>query len=132
MNTVLTFIVENPSYAIIIALVLIIAVREIGIKNIFGILGAIRGQQKQIPPVIKDNHLEVMQELHKQNQILFEQNAKFATNHAMHEIPDIKKSVDRMEGKLDKLFERMDEHGNRLTAIETAQKVEDKIKKEQK
>ncbi len=132
MEKILNFIIVNPSYAIIIALVLIIAIREIGIKNIFGILGAIRGTTKQIPPVIKDNHLEVMQELHKQNQILFEQNKVFSTNHSMHEIPDIKKSVDRMELKLDRLFERMDEHGNRLTELETINRVEGKANKEKK
>lgn len=95
---ILDFIIKEPSWTIIILLVCYTIVREIGIKNI---LGLIRGTQKEKYPKLEDGHLEIMKELHKQNQILANQNEKFATNHALHEIPDIKKSVDRIEKTLE-------------------------------
>lgn len=121
MEKILNFIITQPSWAIIILLVCYTIVREIGIKNI---LSLIRGTQKEKYPKLETGQLEIMQELHNQNKILAQQNEKFATNHALHEIPDIKKSVDRMEIKIDKVVEKLDEYGNRLTILETINKVE--------
>lgn len=101
MEKILNFILTEPSWTIIIILVILLFVKDFGIKNIFRLLGIIRGIQKEKGVETSDNHLELMQELHKQNQILAKQNETFATNHSMHEIPDIKKSVDRIEKTLD-------------------------------
>lgn len=97
MKEVVNFIIEQPSWAIIILLVCFTIVREIGIKNI---LALIRGTQKEKYPKLENYHIEIMSEIHKQNLILAQQNEKFATNHALHEIPDIKSSVDRIEKTL--------------------------------
>lgn len=102
MEKIIDFIIKEPAWAIIILLVIIVAVREIGIKNI---LGLIRGTQKEKYPLLQSGHLEIMQELHKQNIILAEQNKTFATNHSMHEIPDIKESVGRIEKTLEGVVE---------------------------
>ncbi len=120
MQKILDFIITQPSWAIIILLVIGVVIREIGIKNI---LGLIRGTQKEKYPKLENNHLEIMQELHKQNIILAKQNETFATNHSMHEIPDIKKSVDRMEKTLDNVVEVQ-----RLQGIDIATLKERSIK----
>lgn len=121
MEKVLNFIIEKPSYAIIILLVIIIAIREIGIKNI---LGVIRGTQKEKYPKLEGAHVEIMQELHKQNQILSEQNKKFATNHSMHEIPDIKADVGDIKKTLDKVVDIQRTQGVDIaTLLERTKKI---------
>lgn len=102
MEKIIDFVIKEPAWAIIILLVIIVAVREIGIKNI---LGLIRGTQKEKYPLLESGQLEIMQELHKQNVILAEQNKTFAINHSMHEIPDIKESVGRIEKTLEGVVE---------------------------
>lgn len=102
MKEIITFIITNPAYAIIIALVIIIAIREIGIKNI---LGLIRGTQKEKYPKLEMGQIEIMKELHKQNQVLAQQNQTFLENHSLHEIPHILGSVDRIEKTLDSVVE---------------------------
>ncbi|MCK9370998.1 hypothetical protein M0R04_13895 [Candidatus Dojkabacteria bacterium] len=97
MDKILDFIINNPAYAVILSLSIILFVREFGVKNILSI---IRGSQKRKNIETTDNHLEVMKELHEQNKVLAEQNRVFLTNHSMHEIPDILKSVDRIEAKV--------------------------------
>ena len=102
MQKIFDFIITEPSWAIIILLVLIIAIREIGIKNL---LSLIRGTQKEKYPKLETGHLEIMQELHKQNLVLAQQNEKFATNHALHEIPDIKVDVTEIKKTLTTVVE---------------------------
>lgn len=94
------FITTEPALTVIILLVIYIVIREIGIKNIFSILGAIRGTQKEKYPEIKDDHMKLLAEFTTINKTLAAQNEKFATNHALHEIPDIKRDVTEIKGEL--------------------------------
>ncbi len=105
MEKVLTFIIENPAWAIIILLVIYLFLREFGVKNIFKVVTTIRGTQEKKYPELEKSHLEIMQELHKQNITLAEQNRKFATNHALHEIPDIKADVGEIKKTLSTVVE---------------------------
>jgi hypothetical protein len=102
---ILDFIIKNPTYAIILILVILLFIKDIGIKNIFIALKLIRGTQNEKYPALKDDHIEIMQELHNQNKVLAQQNEKFATNHMMHEIPDIKKDVTDIKKALNGVVE---------------------------
>lgn len=117
MDNILNFILTQPSWTIIIILVVLLFVKDIGIKNIFRVLGLIRGIQKDKGVEVSDNHLELMSELHKQNQILAQQNEKFATNHALHEIPDIRASVGRIEKTLEGVVEIQTQQGKDIAVL---------------
>lgn len=117
MEKIIDFITNNPSYAIILLLILYIILEKFGVVNIMKL---IRGTQEEKYPKLEKSHIEIIEEIHKQNLILSQQNEKFATNHSMHEIPDIKKSVDRIEKTLDGVVEIQREQGldiSRLKAL---------------
>lgn len=111
MEKLIDFITNNPSYAIIILLVLYIILEKLGIVNVMNI---IRGTQIKKYPELKNEHLEIMEELHKQNKVLSAQNEKFATNHSMHEIPDIKVNVEKINDKLDRFLDVQIDQGKEI------------------
>lgn len=99
---------SSPWTAMVLALVIIIQL--LGGKRI---LKRIRGTQAEKYPELAEMFL-TMKALEGQNKTLLE-------NHFKHEIPDLVRTVDRIEEKVDTI---KDDHGNRLTRLETLIKLD--------
>jgi len=120
MKEIITFITTQPSWTIIILLVLYIILEKFGIINVMNL---IRGTQNKKYPKLEHEHIEIMQVLHDQNKMLAQQNEKFATNHALHEIPDIKKEVSEIKIDLKEVIKVQTEQGlNIATLLERSKK----------
>lgn len=66
------------------------------------ILGKIRGTQKEKYPSLEDNLVKITKHMEELDFVYAEQK-KFRENHSMHEIPEIVNSLNRLEGKVDKI-----------------------------
>jgi hypothetical protein len=120
MTEIITFVTTQPSWTIIILLVIYIILEKFGIINVMNL---IRGTQKKKYPKLEEGHMEIMQVLHDQNKVLAQQNEKFATNHMMHEIPDIKKEVSEIKTDLKEVIKVQIEQGiNIATLLERSKK----------
>lgn len=109
MHEIITF-AQSASPLAVIALLAIIIFELTGGK---GVINKIRGTQKEKYPSIEE-YLKKMAELAKQNETLLE-------NHFKHEIPDMVKSINRIETKVDDITKTQINQGldiARLKALE--------------
>lgn len=114
MESLLTFL-ENPtSNAVIIIVVIAFAVRDIPAVAryipFFKKVNKISDVQDEKYPQIE----KMLRQIEKSHQDII----TFQTNHSMHEIPEIVKKLDKMDIKLDSVIEKQAEHGERISRIE--------------
>lgn len=69
-----------------------------------GFLNKIRGTQEEKYPVL-DEHFNKIQKHLDEIDFAYAEQKKFRENHSMHEIPEIRDSINRIEGKVDKMAE---------------------------
>ena len=106
MNEILQFATQATPL-MIIALLVIVVFQLVGGKNV---INKIRGTQKEKYPELKDEHLKIMEAFVAQNE-------KFATNHMMHEIPDIKKEVSEIKQDLKSVIAVQTDQGLKIATL---------------
>lgn len=73
-------------------------------------------QDEKYPEIQK--HLKKIEETYQDIKQKQDYIITFQTNHSLHEIPDIVKTLDKMDGKIDTLISKQAEHGERISRIE--------------
>ena len=127
MNAIFTFL-EHPTTNATIIIVVISALALVAILQapmITKLLSSFKKQDKI--STVQDDRLIWQQKIEKSVVDLSDtclELRKFQTNHSMHEIPEMRDDIKEIKEIVNFI---KDTHGNRLTALETVNKVKDKI-----
>lgn len=110
--TFLTNPTPNATIILIVALILIVP----NIDKIAVYIPFLK-RQKKISDVQDEKYPELIKMLRvvKSGQERIE---KFESNHRLHEIPEMVKTLGSMNSKLDSVMEKQSEHGERISRIE--------------
>ena len=73
-------------------------------------MSKIRGTQEEKYPVLEEHYRKIQTHLNEIDFAYAEQK-KFRENHSMHEIPEIRDTINRIEIKMDRMSEKQEAQG---------------------
>jgi len=98
MQDVLSILNTATPFGVIGLLVIVVYKLVVG-ENL---MGKIRGTQEEKYPSLEDHFSKIQKHMEELDFVYAEQK-KFRENHSMHEIPEIRDSINRIECKVDKM-----------------------------
>lgn len=117
MQEILSILNTATPFGVIALLVFIVYKLVVGED----ILGKIRGTQKEKYPTLEE-HLDKIRKHMEEIDFVYAEQRKFRENHSMHEIPEIRDTINRIETKVDKLTDIQIEQGKEVAVLKALNK----------